>query len=291
MGMAQQDAQYTQYMYNTITVNPAYAGSRETLSMAVLYRSQWLGIDGAPTTQTFTLSTPVSERVGIGLSIVNDEIGNGTNRDTYFDGVFSYTIPTSPNGKLSFGLKAGGQLLSIDFNKLRNYDPQASGNMDDFYNSLSFNFGSGVYYRSERFYAGVSVPNFVKVKHFNNQSKLITERSNWYFISGYVFDLDTEIKLKPAILLKAVSGAPLQADISGTFLIHDKFSVGASYRWDAALSTLIGFQLNGNFMIGLAYDTEMSELGSNTFDDGSFEVFVRYELRKRTSKDSVPRFF
>ncbi|CAN0603149.1 unnamed protein product, partial [Ectocarpus sp. 12 AP-2014] len=122
--MAQQDAQYTQYMYNTMAVNPAYAGSRGVFSIAALHRSQWVGLDGAPTTQTFNFHTPVSKRVGVGLSIVNDEIGNGTNQDTYFDGVFSYTVPTSENGKLSFGLKAGGHFLNIDFNQLRNYGAQ-----------------------------------------------------------------------------------------------------------------------------------------------------------------------
>ena len=115
---AQQDAQYTQYMYNTVAVNPGYAGSRGVLSIAALHRSQWVGLDGAPTTQTLNVHSPISERVGLGLSIVNDEIGNGTNQDTYFDAVFSYTIPTSENGKLSFGLKAGGHFLNIDFIRL-----------------------------------------------------------------------------------------------------------------------------------------------------------------------------
>jgi len=113
--MAQQDAQYTQYMYNTIAINPAYAGSRGVLSIAALHRSQWVGLDGAPTTYTLNLHTPVSNRVGLGLSIVNDEIGNGTNQDTYFDAAFSYTIPFSDTKKLSFGLKAGGQKIFCAF--------------------------------------------------------------------------------------------------------------------------------------------------------------------------------
>ena len=122
---AQQDAQYTQYMYNTIAVNPAYAGSRGVLSINALHRSQWVGLDGAPTTQTLNFHSPTSGRVGVGLSIVNDRIGNGTNQDTYFDGVVSYTVPTSETGKLSFGLKAGGHLLNIDFSQLQNYSNEA----------------------------------------------------------------------------------------------------------------------------------------------------------------------
>ena len=157
---AQQDAQYTQYMFNTLAVNPAYAGSRGVYSINALHRSQWVGMDGAPTTQTVNFNTPVSERVGVGLSIVNDEIGNGTNQDTYFDGVFSYTIPTSDEGKLSFGLKAGGHFLSVDFNNLRNYQAQGSvlapPNID---RKFSPNFGAGVYYHTDSFYAGLSDPN------------------------------------------------------------------------------------------------------------------------------------
>ncbi len=296
--MAQQDAQYTQYMYNTIAVNPAYAGSRGVLSIAALHRSQWVGLDGAPTTQTLNVHTPVSERVGLGLSVVNDEIGNGTNQDTYFDGVFSYTIPTSDEGKLSFGLKAGGHFLNVDFNKLRNFQnqgtPSASQNIDK---KFSPNFGAGVYYHTDKFYTGLSVPNFLKTEHFDSSGEgggtsfLAQERMNWYLITGYVFELNPDWKLKPAILLKAVKGAPLQTDLSASFLLRDKFSFGAAYRWSAALSALIGMQLNEQLMIGLAYDRETTELGNSSFNDGSFEVFLRYELRTSYKGVLNPRFF
>lgn len=296
--LAQQDAQYTQYMYNTIAVNPAYAGSRGVFSIAALHRSQWVGLDGAPTTQTLNFNTPVSKRVGIGLSIVNDEIGNGTNQDTYFDGVFSYTIPTSEEGKLSFGFKAGGHFLNLDFSKLRNYSAEGSAlapvNIDK---KFSPNFGAGVYYHTDRFYAGLSVPNFLQTEHFDRSgnggsvSLLAQERMNFYLITGYVFELNGDLKLKPAVLLKAVQGAPLQADLSATFLLRDRFSFGAAYRWDAALSALIGMQLNDQLMIGLAYDKETTELGSTAFNDGSFELFLRYEFKSRYRKVLTPRFF
>ncbi|MBO0591033.1 type IX secretion system membrane protein PorP/SprF, partial [Cellulophaga sp. E16_2] len=262
---AQQDAQYTQYMYNTISVNPAYAGSRGVLSIAALHRSQWVGLDGAPTTQTLNIHAPVSRRIGLGLSIVNDEIGNGTNQDTYFDAAFSYTIPTSEEGKLSFGLKAGGHFLNIDFSKLRNYG--AESNLPNVDNKFSPNFGAGVYYHTDNFYTGLSVPNFLQTEHFdsagtNSSSFLAEERLNIYFITGYVFDLNPNLKFKPAGLLKAVKGAPLQVDISANFLINDKFSVGAAYRWDAAVSLLAGFQISEQLMLGLAYDKETTDLGA-----------------------------
>ena len=295
---AQQDAQYTQYMFNTLAINPAYAGSRGVFSIAALHRSQWVGLDGAPTTQTLNFSTPVSERVGIGLSIVNDEIGNGTNQDTYFDGVVSYTIPTSDNGRLSFGIKGGGQLLNIDFTKLQNFQDQGLGltptNID---NRFEANFGAGIYYHTNRFYAGFSIPNFFETEHFDTSgvgsggSLLAQERINLYLISGDVFDLNRDWKFKPAILFKAVDGAPLQTDISANFLLRDKFSFGLAYRWSAALSALIGLQATDQFMVGLAYDKETTELGSTAFNSGSFEVFLRYEFKRKYKQVITPRFF
>jgi type IX secretion system PorP/SprF family membrane protein len=293
---AQQDAQYTQYMYNTVSVNPAYAGSRGVFSITGLHRSQWVGLDGAPTTQTLNFHTPVSERVGIGLSIINDEIGNGTNQDTYFDGVFSYTVPTSQKGKLSFGLKAGGHLLNIDFTKLQNYQSNLNATgQNDIDKKFAPNFGAGVYYHTDQFYVGLSVPNFLKTEHFDNSgtsnSFLATERMNWYLITGYIFELNPKLKFKPAGLLKAVRGAPLQLDLSANFMLNNKFTLGAAYRWDAALSAMFGFQISDQFMVGLAYDKETTELGNTAFNDGSFEVMLRYEIRSRYKGVLTPRFF
>ncbi|WP_282049786.1 PorP/SprF family type IX secretion system membrane protein [Maribacter aquivivus] len=293
-GYAQQDAQYTQYMYNTISVNPAYAGSRGVLSIAALHRSQWVGLDGAPTTQTLNFHTPVSDHVGLGLSVVNDEIGNGTNQDTYIDAAFSYTVNTSEEGKLSFGLKAGGHLFNVDFTKLRNYG--AETNLPNIDNKFSPNFGAGIYYHTDQFYAGLSVPNFLQTEHFdssdtNSSSLIAQERMNFYLITGYVFELKNDVKFKPAALIKAVKGAPLQIDLSANFLFNDKFSLGAAYRWDAALSALFGFQLNDQLMLGLAYDKETTDLGATRFNDGSFEIMLRYEFLNKYRRVITPRFF
>ncbi len=293
---AQQDAQYTQYMYNTLVVNPAYAGSRGVLSIAGLHRSQWIGLDGAPNTQTLSFHTPTGKNIGLGLSIVNDEIGNGTNQETNFDLAFSYTVRLAQERKLSFGLKAGGHLLNIDFSKLAGFtDEQNANSLMNIDNKFSPNFGAGIYYHTDRFYMGLSVPNFLETEHFDNSeaasSFLAKERMNWYLISGYVFDLNANLKLKPAILFKMVNGAPLQTDLSVSALFNERFSLGAAYRWDAALSGFVGLQITDQFMVGLAYDKETTELGSTAFNDGSFEVFLRYELRRRPSKVITPRFF
>ncbi len=297
---AQQDAQYTQYMYNTMTVNPGYAGSRGQFSAALLYRNQWLGQDGAPTTATLNLHSPIRDsKVGYGLSIVQDEIGEGIVRETYIDAAVSYTLDVAKDAKLSFGLKVGGNLFNLDVAQLRQRAGfEESVNTDNIENRFSPNFGLGIYYHTNKFYAGLSAPNLLQTEHFdgsnndaNGISFLAQERINFYLITGYVFDLGGNLKFKPAILSKVVSGAPLQLDFSGTFLVNDKISLGAAYRWDAAASALVGFQLSDQFMIGVAYDKETSDFGAARFNDGSFEIFLRYELIKSFKKLVSPRFF
>ena len=296
--VAQQDAQYTQYMFNTMTVNPAYAGSRGQLSIAALYRSQWVGLEGAPKTQTLNIQSPIrNSKLGYGVSIVNDQIGDGVVQETYFDAIISYTIDVSAEGKLSFGLKVGGNLLNLDFTKLRNFDaePVSSDNIE---NRFSPNVGVGLYYHAERFYAGLSAPNLLQTEHFDNSQQqagsvqfLSKERINFYLITGYVFDLNGNLKFKPALLTKVVGGAPLQIDMSANFMFNDRFTFGAAYRWDAAVSAMAGFQISDQFMIGLAYDRETTDLGGTQFNDGSFEVLLRYELVKSFQRLVSPRFF
>lgn len=297
---AQQDAQYTQYMYNTISVNPAYAGSRGVMSILGLHRSQWVGLDGAPRTQTLSLNTPLGEkeRLGLGLSVIHDEIGPTS--ETYIDIDFSYTIPLSEQAKLSFGLKAGGHLLNIDFQRLsqfNNNDALFETNID---NKFSPNVGIGAYYHTDKFYLGLSAPNLLETDHFdksttsgdsNASSFLAEERVNYYLISGYVFNISDDVKFKPAVLTKLVFGTPLQVDVSANFLLYDKLTLGAAYRWSAAVSGNIGFQISDAMMIGFAYDRETTELGNTTFNDGSYEVFLRFELFKKYNRMLTPRFF
>ncbi len=293
--LAQQDAQYTQYMYNTVTVNPAYAGSRGNMSIAALYRSQWVGLDGAPRTQTFNVHSPIGYRgVGLGVQIVNDQIGPTS--ETNFDTDFSYTVQTSYDGRLSFGLKASVSLLDIRFSDLnQDYtnpggpDPTLQQNID---NRLSPNIGAGVYYHTQRFYAGLSVPRFLETSHFDSSSlSTAKEQMNFYFMTGYVFDLNWNTRFKPALLTKVTQGAPLQVDASANFLMNEKFVLGAAYRWDAAVSGMVGFYIDDGFLIGLAYDKETTALGQARFNDGSFEIIIRYDFIKTRGNLKSPRFF
>ncbi|WP_271770289.1 PorP/SprF family type IX secretion system membrane protein [Aquimarina algiphila] len=297
---AQQDAQYTQYMYNTISVNPAYAGSRGVLSIMGLHRSQWVGLDGAPRTQTLTINTPMgtNERLGLGLSIVNDEIG--PTDETYFGIDFSYTIPLSERGKLSLGIKAGGHLLNVDFQRLSQFngnDALFENNID---NKFSPQIGVGFYYHTDKFYFGLSAPSLLETNHFDESSTstdseavsfLAEERINYYLITGYVFDLNDNLKFKPAVLGKLVFGAPLQVDVSANFLMYERLTLGVAYRWSAAVTGQIGFQISDALMIGLAYDRETTELGQTQFNDGSYEVMLRFELFKKYNRMLTPRFF
>lgn len=287
MGYSQQDSQYTQYMYNTVNINPGYAGSREVLSIFGLHRSQWVGLDGAPTTNAFSVNSPIGDSsFGIGLSFVNDRIGPAEENAISAD--LSYFIPMSENYKLAFGLKGTANLFNIDVNKLNiqhQNDPQFQ-NLD---NDFSPNVGAGIYLYSDKFYAGLSVPNFFETKRYKDNSISITqERLHYYFITGYVFEANPNLKIKPSILAKAVEGAPLQLDGSLNFLLYEKLTLGAAYRWDAAWSAMAGFQISNSIFIGYAYDAETTQL--ENYNSGSHEVFLRFELFNN-SKMLTPRFF
>lgn len=293
-GHAQQDPQYTQYMYNTQVVNPAYAGSREALSLGALYRSQWVGLDGAPKTFTLSGHAPVGEsNVGLGMSIVRDEIGPSA--ETWANIDFSYTIKTSENGKLAFGIKTGASIFDIDYSKLTADDPSEipQNNID---NKVNFQIGAGAFYYTEKFYAGLSVPNFVESTYFDEASiedssitALGKERLHYFFITGYVFELSDDVKFKPAVMTKIVTGSPLQIDGSANFLFYDKFTLGAAYRLSAAWSAMAGFQMSDELFLGFGYDRETTDL--TKFNDGSFEVFLRFELFKKPERILSPRFF
>lgn len=287
-GFAQQDAQYTQYMYNTVNINPAYAGSRGVMSIFGLHRTQWVGLDGAPVTNAFSLNTPINNsNLGIGLSLVNDRIGPTTDNTVSAD--ISYTLQMANEYKLSFGIKASANMFNLDTDKLNPQDAN-DPSLQNFDNEISPNFGAGVYLHSDKLYLGLSVPNFLQDKKYSdNDVAVFQERMNFYFIGGYVFDISNSIKFKPAFLTKVVKGAPLQVDASANFLFFDKLMLGGAYRWDAAVSALAGFQVTDGLFIGYSYDMETTKL--RNYNSGSHEVFLRFELFSKVNKMVSPRFF
>jgi type IX secretion system PorP/SprF family membrane protein len=290
VGNAQQEAQFTQYMYNTANINPAYAGSRGVLSALLMHRNQWVGLDGAPKTNTFALHTPLGEKVGLGVSILNDELGPSTENTFSVD--MSYNIPTSETFKLAFGIKGTVNLFNVDFNKLKSFNQNDAliANRTNIDNRFFPNVGAGIYWYSNKTYVGVSIPYMLEKKYYDNDVQYVAgERMHIHAMAGYVFDLSSELKFKPSVLAKVVKGAPLQVDLSANFLFFDKLTLGAAYRWDAAMSAMAGFQISDSWLIGYAYDKDTTRLGN--FNSGSHEIFLRYELFKSYNKIVSPRFF
>ncbi len=284
---SQQDSQYTQYMYNTPLVNPAYAGSRETITAFLLHRNQWVGLEGAPVTNNFSINMPVGDsNFGIGLNFVNDKIGPVSENEISAD--LAYFIQVSENYKLSLGLKGTANLFQLDVNKLRIFDP-SDPQFQNVDTEFSPNVGAGLYLFSDKTYFGLSVPSFFESYRYNDNNIEITkEKMHFYFIAGHVFTLSDNIDFKPAVLSKIVEGAPLQADITANFLFFDKLTLGAAYRWDASVSALAGFQISDSWFIGYGYDLETTKLAN--YNSGSHEIFLRYEVFNR-SRVSAPRFF
>lgn len=286
---AQQDSQFTQYMYNTQTINPAYAGIRDAASLFILYRTQWVGLEGAPKTLNFAASTPMTDFIGVGISIVSDEIGPSSEQTLAVD--FSYVLSIEYNINFAFGLKGGMNLLNVDFTKLLIFDPTEPIFQNNIDNRLTPIIGFGGYLYSNEWYFGASIPNMLKTEHYDDQTiSTATERLNLYVIGGYVFSLNDNLMFKPAILAKALDGVPLSVDLSANFLLNEKFTAGVAYRFGAALSALAGFQVIERLMIGYAYNLDTTRLGS--YDSGSYGIFLRFDIFGDPYKRlTAPRFF
>lgn len=288
---AQQESQYTQYMYNTMMFNPGYAGSRGVGSFFGLYRTQWVGLEGAPKTATLSYHTPIKEKsVGLGFSLFHESIG--PQQENTFSVDFSYTLNLG-NSKLAFGLKGSAALFQLDINKLQLYDGLDYSFTGD-HSVFSPNIGAGLYWYTDKYYLGFSVPNLLETQVFrrndtNREVSVLKSTQHYYLIGGYVFDLSENIKFKPAALSKISYGAPLQLDLSANFMFNEKFVLGAAWRWSAAVSAMAGFQINDRWFIGYGYDFETTEL--SRYNSGSHEIFLRYELMKVYKKVVSPRFF
>lgn len=288
-GIAQQLPQFTQYMYNTISINPAYAGSREALSIVGLHRSQWVGFDGGPITQTLSIHTPLrNDRIGLGLSFIEDDLG--PENFTYLYGDFSYTIPTGSDGKLAFGLKAGFTQYSLDsdFRQFESFDPVIFG----IENRWTPNIGLGAFWHTNKWYLGLSAPRILNTDRNKEEGFEALERLSYYFTGGYVFDLSKSVKLKPAFLVKATNGAPISYDLTANFLFNEKLWLGGSYRINnqtAAIGGIVDFQISRQLRLGYAYEKPISDIASYT--TGTHEVLLIYEFKFMSSKLKSPRYF
>jgi type IX secretion system PorP/SprF family membrane protein len=282
-------------MYNTIAINPGYAGTRETTSIFGLHRNQWVGLDGAPVTNNISIQTPLNlGGFGMGLSLVNDKIGPSQENNISLD--LAYRININDNYKLSFGIKTSFDLLSVDFSKLNVYDRNDNSFETNIRNRFSPNFGVGVFLYSENTYIGISAPRILETTHYENnvqssstQTRLAKEKSHYYFIVGHVFSLNEDFKFKPSILTKVVQGSPLQIDLSANALYSEKYMMGLAYRFGSSFSALAGFQVSDSWFIGYSYDMETTKL--RNYNSGSHEIFLRFELFNKYSKVASTRFF
>jgi len=289
---AQQDPHYTQYMYNLSVINPAYAGSKEALSMGLLYRKQWVDIEDAPTTGTFFGHLPVGKNVGVGLSIITDKIGPVEENNFYGD--FSYTLNLGGEAehRLAFGLKAGLTTHKVGlFSEIYPTLPDAG---DDAFaedtNNTFFNLGAGLFYYTNKYYLGFSVPNMLKSKYLDyNGRQFGTETSHYFVTGGYVFDLSPSWKFKPFAMVKSAFDAPVSLDVSTNFLYNNKFEVGATYRLDDSYGLMVGYNITPSLKIGYAYDHIVSDLNVTT--PSSHEVILLFDVNFPKKVSQSPRYF
>lgn len=291
---AQQDAMYSHYMFNTLSVNPGYAGSRDALTVTGLHRSQWVGFDGAPTTQTLTLHTPIyNEYMGVGLSVVNDKIGPVNM--TSFYGDYAYKIQVNEKGKLAFGLKAGLNIRRAELTDLELNDMNDQSFISNEESQLLPNFGFGMYYSTDRYYVGLSTPKLLKNDYQTNDvsggTDFGSEERHYFLIGGAVFDINKDFKAKPTTLIKMTNGAPIELDLTAAVLYRDRVWGGLMFRSGDAVGLLIGVHLENQLSIGYSYDWSY---GNRTFkyNGGSHEIMLMYDLIY-TDKAKVrsPRYF
>jgi type IX secretion system PorP/SprF family membrane protein len=293
----QQDPQFTQYMYNMSVINPAYATAEEgILNLGGLYRSQWVGMEGAPKTGTFFVHTPINEKIEMGISFTNDNIGNVVNENNIYAD-FAYVLPVGIESKISFGLKAGVTLFDTNYD---GFMLQSGGTSTDvaFDENISRafpNLGIGAFFFADNYYLGLSAPNMLSTKHLEDQNGIKAtgvENVHYFFTGGYVFDIDSNLKLKPAFMARSVKGAPLALDVTANVLINEKIEAGLGYRLGDAMSALINFRVTPELRIGYAYDYTTTNLGD--FNSGSNEVFILFDVDLfgfKNGYDRSPRFF
>ena len=287
---AQQDPHYTQYMYNMNVINPAYAGSKENLSFGLLYRKQWIEIEDAPTTFSFSGSAPIGKNVGLGLSVISDKIGPVEENNVYGD--FSYTLNLGGERRLALGLKAGVTFQKIGLRSL--IQPTLPDLDDDAFaedtDNSKLNIGTGLFYYTNKYYVSFSIPNMLKSAHLDyNGVKYGTEIQHYFLTGGYVFDLNPNLKFKPFAMLKSALNAPTSLDVSANFLYVEKFEMGATYRLQDSFGVMVNYAVSPSLRIGYAYDHIVSDLKVTT--PSSHEIILLFDVNFPKKVSQSPRFF
>ncbi|MGF1565360.1 MAG: type IX secretion system membrane protein PorP/SprF [Flavobacteriales bacterium] len=287
---AQQDPMYSQYMFNMLTVNPAYAGSADVMTANAIYRHQWVEFDGAPRTQTVTLHAPLRrESISVGGSIINDS--HSVIRTTGLHGDVSYRI-FFDRSKLAFGLKAGINLLQanlLDLNPVDGNDPVFQQNIS---NRTMPNFGAGMLWYSEKHYVGVSMPRLLNNKLTDASLPSLNdnrERRHLFLTAGFLIDVNNYIQFKPATMIRLVNGAPPSFDVTGNFLFYQRFWAGAMYRYQESVGMLFQYVINNKLRVGYAYDFTVNDI--RAYSSGSHEIMLGLDIGRSPGAEVSPRFF
>ncbi|NRD24692.1 type IX secretion system membrane protein PorP/SprF [Winogradskyella litoriviva] len=290
---AQQDPQYTQYMYNMSVLNPAYATDDDSvMNLGLLYRSQWARSIGGPTTGTFFAHSVITDRLEGGISFIHDEIGDVVKQTNAYADI-AYVLPIGQKNKLSFGVKAGATFFSTNFDGFVYSDPLPDSAFEENINQTLPNIGAGLFFFSDRYYLGLSAPNLLETEYLQEDSGVVTQgvdKVHVFFTGGYVLNFGENYKFKPAFMAKHVDGAKLSLDLTANVLIHNKVEFGVGYRLDDSISGIMNFSMSDAMRIGYAYDHTLSNLGR--FNSGSHEIFLLFNIGKlRKGFDKSPRFF
>lgn len=292
---AQYDAMFTQYMFNEMYINPAYTGSKEAMAVNLTHRQQWVNFPGRPITTSFTLHGPLAnDKMGLGISVLNEQIGKLTRNLLYLN--YAYRVKVGEKGKLSFGLMGG---FHNQVNKLSELKATETGDIQVSQNTpsiMSPNFGAGIYYYTNKFYAGISVPRMVDDTYLFSatgdvikSNRLNASKFHYYFTIGNVFEVNEDLKIKPQAMVKMVSNAPLQYDLNVNVLIKNKVWVGVSYRSAADISALLGLQVTQQFLVNYSYDYALTKI--QTYSQGSHEITLGYLFSYKQHKVVTPRYF
>ena len=287
---SQQDAMFTHYMYNTLWLNPAYAGTRDAFTVTGIHRSQWVGFDGAPQDQTFTMHSPFANgKMGLGLSIQNDRIG--PTRNTFIAADYAYHIKLNKKSKLGLGLKGMVNIFNNNTGSLKlENQTQPDLAVAENYQTITPNFGAGVYYYRERFYAGISPPKLLE-----NKMGIYTDNYNeirhYFFIIGAVFNINKNLKFKPTCFVKATKASPIQGDFTGNFVINEKLTTGFMYRTGDGAGLLVNYSFTDQLTLGYSFDWSIANT-TGKYNVGSHEIMIRYDLISLTKpKIKSPRYF
>jgi type IX secretion system PorP/SprF family membrane protein len=286
--IAQQEAMYTHYAFNTLSINPAYAGSREALTITALHRSQWVGFKGAPTSQTVNVHAPVSEDMGVGLSVMRDKLGPVNTTSVFAD--YAYKVPLL-TGKLSMGIKAGFDMLNLDLTNLTAID--AGDVAAQNYSKTNINFGLGAHYTTDKYFVGLSTPRLLPVRYYpdNVQGFKANQKIHAYLMGGYVFDINPKLQIKPIALIKTTGAAPTQAELTGIATLDKRLEIGAMFRTGDAIGVLAGFNFDNSLRLGYSFDWSYG-LNTGRYNAGSHELVLRYDFVQAINKKIVsPRNF